>query len=79
MDHDAENREQKAFRRLTAALRKLGNASQVDAVSNAYHPDPNIRNMRRTEALADWAESMVSDESAADSKVAKGKTEKASE
>jgi hypothetical protein len=82
MDHDAEAREQKAFRRLTAAARTLakgtGHTALVEEISSAYHQDPNVRNMRRTEAIANYLEALAAPEKP-ESKTAKGRTTKTEE
>lgn len=65
-EYDTEARENKAFRRLLAAARKLakGNvpAELVEGVASASHTDPWVRNMRRTEAIAALLEALLSED-----------------
>lgn len=65
-EHDTEAREHKAFRRVVTASRALakqhGLGEQADAVATANHQDPQVRSMRRMEALAGLLEGLVGDE-----------------
>lgn len=65
-EYETDAREQKAWRRVVAAARKLakqqGNSELGEEVANASHNDPSTRNMRRMEALAALLEALVEEE-----------------
>lgn len=69
---DAATREQKAYRRVTAAARKLAKQHSIsdlgEAVASANHQDTSTRAMRRTEALADLLEALVTSGEESDAK-----------
>lgn len=60
---DMEARERAAFKRITAAARKLAvgtdAAALVDDLSSANHRDADVRVVRRNEALASFMEALV--------------------
>ncbi len=62
-DSDMQARERAAFKRITAAARKLAAgtdaAALVDDVSSANHQDIDVRVVRRNEALANLMEALV--------------------
>ena len=61
--YESEARDQKAWRRVVAASRKLakqvGEPELGEAVANAHHTDTSTRDMRRSEALAALLEAVV--------------------
>jgi hypothetical protein len=65
-DDIAEVRDQKAWRRVIAAARKLAKQHDVpelgEEVASANHADTATRDMRRSEALATLLEAVVKDE-----------------
>lgn len=69
--YETDERAQKAWRKILAAIRKLAKGELVDAVANAGHTDASVREMRRYEALAALLESLVAED---DSKSDKSKS-----
>lgn len=78
---DAATREQKAWRRITAASRKLakqtGDAELGEQVASANHQDDATRSMRRMEALATLLEAAVADSTPAEEPTKSSKRVKA--
>lgn len=78
-EYETDAREQKAWRRVVAAARKLakqqGDSELGEAVATANHQDTSTRDMRRMEALAALLESLVSEEKP-EAKPAKSKSDK---
>lgn len=74
-DTDFVARDKAAYRRITAAARKLAVGTTatplVEELSNANHQDADVRNMRRNEALANFLEALVDGGTAEASKPAK--------
>jgi hypothetical protein len=64
--YETDARALKAWKRVLAAVRKLGKSvgdtETVEAVANAGHADPSTREMRRYEALATLLEALAADE-----------------
>ncbi len=63
-EHETVQREQVAYRRVLAAIRKIAKSLDVDnelteGVTNAYHQDTDVRDMRRMEAFAPFLESVA--------------------
>lgn len=64
--YDSDARAHKAYRRVSAAARKLakqaGNTELGEAVATASHTDASVREMRRYEAMATLLEALVTGE-----------------
>ncbi len=63
-EHETVQREQAAYRRVLAAIRKIAKALDVDneltdGITNAYHQDTDVRDMRRMEAFAPFLEAVA--------------------
>ena len=63
-EHETVQREQNAYRRVLAAIRDISSSLKMDKelteeVTNAYHADRDVRDMRRMEALAPFLESVA--------------------
>lgn len=76
---DIESREQKAYRRVLAAVRAIakqrGTGELAEAVTSATHRDVDVRDMRRMEALAPFLEEIAGEKEDAKPSKAKAKAE----